>query len=1306
MNSWLNGSKGPARKPNDANSARTGANDSTLNKRKSSKMIGSLVSSTKSSLGTMQSLNSSSSFVVRTHGKVNHHPNAKSIRLGSVGVTNGLINKSMLGSMATTQQHQNMKRKKNGDIGIQSGRGKDGELKSTKNKLSQLYRKSTTVATSTTSISIKSTSNSQSLVPQYHRSQLRNKSDGSLIPLPRNCNDGQENVYSNHNHSGFSRDGNRTEQGQGADGIIYELKSDDSACADDNDDFFDDLKLKCPRLGDGEETNTHDVIEIRGKNDDDKCNDNMDSMVMMEGETPSTLVLTSLASNSVVYQPLPDTLRSDTQSSQQSNDGNQQFLVNESSNHRESFEDEDGEGDDFDRLLTVERDVNVLMPTLAEVLTEEEQQKLTQGMISSSKLNVSDIITGKATKEGSDLESIENIQKAKQNIMEQYVSPLAQHSQQVPVHLRFRKNPAQLCHDINTNAMSNYYISSSQSQYTTNTTPTSHAWINNFNEMSLDLKRVAYCDGIEVAESSISTIKFDNHGDLFAVAGHNGIVRIYDLKACLEQEQILHNGHAEAFNEYALKMRYEKVSNASSKIVKPMINHWDRNILKENDFDIKEQKLKPVEAFITRKSKRITDIAWSPLANEDVIAVCFEFDTDVWLYDLTNILPSRDANMILSGSRSRKGNSILHFENIISSNGTSNSSTLNYCYLYVGSMKCNVSKWKVPSFAVDEERLKAPKKALWEIEIDPQQSKNNLDPVVAVQVLEQEILLTCTKNGIISLWDLHNTSSKSFQSERSPTRLNQSSILTLDGAVNSPKITGIKVSGIEIISNHFLSKHHNIITDNNGSNGNDNSNDNNNDNDQEKDDISGTDGQWFCRMLITRKDGSIEWMEVNYIGLKYRQVLFNLRKQHAMLGNGTSTKRGSEITRLEKMLPHWIRKKMCTASSLLQAATNNDNTKITCSSNEMWKKLDRELYAICKPRGYNDFHAKPKFQAPSGQSQSNLVSERNGVVIDTTEENENLTVAQNNKFEVPSCTPLCINGNVFAFTSFPHYDRAYYDKMNKKYRHYVQMVDMTLGDNRAASEVGGNLIHGARLELWQTSARDHDRKLQQSAHGGLSYTLPGHVVEANPGSDIVKVSFDPRNFLISKQLAASVTSKSSSLLFDFSSVVSYSGGDKGCDDAECDKAAKPSVTAFLYKDVSKTNERKATARTASLHSVRSVDLFTIQLWEPYAGPVVQNAYPKVRLRTSLETISRSSKLCAFDYRGVAQRKRDLFIQKNIQCLQDIVLGEPATALATNHTRNTANTATPYLVIGRRDDSVKLYSPSSLIANVANVKNNC
>ena len=158
-----------------------------------------------------------------------------------------------------------------------------------------------------------------------------------------------------------------------------------------------------------------------------------------------------------------------------------------------------------------------------------------------------------------------------------------------------------------------------------------------------------------------------------------------------------------------------------------------------------------------------------------------------------------------------------------------------------------------------------------------------------------------------------------------------------------------------------------------------------------------------------------------------------------------------------------------------------------------------------------------------------------------------------------------------------------------------------------------------------------------------SLTLPGNVVRAIPGEREVLVSHDLRDFLTDSALGRSLPGKCSSLQFDWS--------------------RQESINLLSSFKVS------LPLRTSSHFDLAAVHSHTLHLMAPYHGPAVTNGHPRVLLRTMLAPRGNGG-----DIQGEKGH-----LHKDVE-----LTSAPATALA-------AHPFLPYLVVGDKDDNIKIVS---------------
>ena len=249
----------------------------------------------------------------------------------------------------------------------------------------------------------------------------------------------------------------------------------------------------------------------------------------------------------------------------------------------------------------------------------------------------------------------------------------------------------------------------------------------------------------------------------------------------------------------------------------------------------------------------------------------------------------------------------------------------------------------------------------------------------------------------------------------------------------------------------------------------------------------------------------------------------------------------------------------------------------------------------------------------------------------TAETEQGRRVLENNNFEVPACALLKVQGRLLAFTSFPHFDPRFVRSEGKKPQHYL---------------IGAEIAFQSRA----TRRGDGHSTLCFRRSTDYALTLPGNVVRAVPGEREVLVSCDLREFLTDSALGRSLPGKSSMLEFDWSRQHAHPA-------LLCTNEVQPRESVPL--------------RTRSHFDLAAVHSHTLHLMAPYHGPAVTNGHPRVLLRTTLTPRGNGAE--------VVQAKGSNPWQKEVE-----LTSAPATAI-------TAHPSLPYLVVGDRDDNVKIVS---------------
>jgi len=224
-------------------------------------------------------------------------------------------------------------------------------------------------------------------------------------------------------------------------------------------------------------------------------------------------------------------------------------------------------------------------------------------------------------------------------------------------------------------------------------------------------------------------------------------------------------------------------------------------------------------------------------------------------------------------------------------------------------------------------------------------------------------------------------------------------------------------------------------------------------------------------------------------------------------------------------------------------------------------------------------------------------------------------------FHAPSCALMPIGSSVFVTSSYPH---------NKLDEHWLHVR------NTAASTA---------LDDPQRNCPTTPILLRSNE---ASFTLPGFVVNATPGERAVTVSHDLRSYLCSDLISHSFPSRSSQVLFAWPS----------------DLKAPP-----------------ACQNIAGLQKLDGVNSHTLELREPYMGPIVRAGVPRVRIRTNLipsaPKSSESRKTIKSDI-FVRAGKTGATVMETHPCLPYIIIGTRADevyVLTATHDSNVAGAAT-------------------------------
>lgn len=279
------------------------------------------------------------------------------------------------------------------------------------------------------------------------------------------------------------------------------------------------------------------------------------------------------------------------------------------------------------------------------------------------------------------------------------------------------------------------------------------------------------------ARVGISAIRFENQENnnngsvLFVVGGSNGCIRVYDHEECVGRIQ-----------------RSFQSSSNSSRVSDPIY---------------------PVATVSTRRD--IADIQWSVLKTDE-IAVAYKFHPIVTIYDLNH--PAEPKIILKTLRECHHGNNVIrylpkdwcmdrHTQTASASTSSLHDKSIQVApnpvkplprskptqKILAGSSNGWIRQWTYPS-------VNNRTSCEWEIRADPSSSRDF--PVVDIQLLVATpgAILIANQVGIITLYDLFDLKTATFQSSASPKCLRRLNIWSsIPETIILPLVTGIAIVG-------------------------------------------------------------------------------------------------------------------------------------------------------------------------------------------------------------------------------------------------------------------------------------------------------------------------------------------------------------------------------------------------------------------------------------------------------------------------------------------------------------------------------
>ncbi len=211
-------------------------------------------------------------------------------------------------------------------------------------------------------------------------------------------------------------------------------------------------------------------------------------------------------------------------------------------------------------------------------------------------------------------------------------------------------------------------------------------------------------------------------------------------------------------------------------------------------------------------------------------------------------------------------------------------------------------------------------------------------------------------------------------------------------------------------------------------------------------------------------------------------------------------------------------------------------------------------------------------------------------------------------FDAPPCVTLRFGPHSYIVSSYPHKNSL----LNKL---HVQSVDRVMSN----PEYNGTLS----LEKADT----------------ICLTLPGSVIEAEPGQRLITVSHDLRQYLCSELVSRALKSRSYQIILHWSS-------------------SRESTTCL--------------DEGAAVHKLDGVDPHSLHLQEPYHGPPVSKGDPHVKIRTNLAMTQLNT------VNSLSHSQQGFFVDCG----------------AAGVTAFDVHPQLPYLLVGTKSDDIHVMSPTS------------
>lgn len=439
-------------------------------------------------------------------------------------------------------------------------------------------------------------------------------------------------------------------------------------------------------------------------------------------------------------------------------------------------------------------------------------------------------------------------------------------------------------------------------------------------------RRVTYCGNMEVnPRHGVNRIIFDPCGTHYAVCGSNGMVRIHDFD--VSEANLLHG------------------RSASEEAGGPNDCLWC--------------------SVNTKRS--VADLAWSNRDSEDVIAVVFTTSPEIWIYDLQNIRARSEPNLKIKCQDG--GNRVVLFD------APSGEKSDEEDYIIAGSSTGVIRKFSIPRPNGELALNKYSKR--WEVHADPQKKTERAGVAGLVYPLPRttsrfrvqkdhdldhdDVLISVTERGAISLWDTRNMVTANFGSSGQPQALaTLNAKASLNMSLRSDTVVGIECVDMSLGRSGVKES-------------------------------SWQPSRWCaCVVAVSFSTGSVYFFDLSFMTTAERKKEFIERSDAKTEARKSNFAGGMNSTTNAASQPKQQQEK---------ASQNSIRTSST----------------------YGHVVAVPKFTPPSTNLGASI--QLNGALLQ--EITEERVVAQqvlrNNKFNTPPCVTRWARNSLQVFSSFPHF---------------------------------------------------------------------------------------------------------------------------------------------------------------------------------------------------------------------------------------------------------------------------------------------